>query len=664
MNDRVVRYRFIRYSWLLTALCVGVLGVGAPRALAAPDDDPSLAVNGSTLLLNTLYDHGVVVRRHETRVEIRGPGRAVERTRRAVTIFDTRGRDYGSHAVFYDSFRKLKRFRACLLDEEGEEIRCLKRRDFDDYPATSSYSLYEDNRVRLAELVHGTYPYTVVFEVEVEHDGLLGGPPPWTPQPFGHPVEQARLSVVVEDGLPLRHRARHLGDRAAPDVIEEGGATRYTWSLAMLPCRDREGLGPRFADQVPRVEVTLDAFEIGGERGRLDSWQAFGAWYAQLSAGRDALPEETAVEVRALVAQAATRREQVRLLYEHLQTSTRYVNVTLGLGGWQPFDAAYVAERRYGDCKALTNYLMAMLAAVGIEAYPALILNGASAEDLDPDFPYNRFNHVILYVPMDDPATPEEEAPLWLEATSSQMPFGHIGASNEDRHALVVTPAGGQLIRTPASAAEDNRDARRFDLVLRPNGQASGTLRHTYTGAQTDRVRGALWQARPQDRLDWLYERVTEGADLSAPDFSRVDARTDTLALSASLTLSSFATRMGSRLFIQPSRLLYSPNVPPDIEQRDHPVRFAYPYLDTDEIVVALPEGYAAEVLPEPVVLATDFGRFERRVELTDDGALRVSRTLEIRTRELPPTAYGEVRAFFTTAAQAATDQVVLRRSE
>ncbi|MEM6783898.1 MAG: DUF3857 domain-containing protein [Bacteroidota bacterium] len=638
-------------------------------ATLVPDDDPSLAVNAAARLLYELYDHGAVVRRHDTRVEIRGPGRAIQTERRAVTIFDARGRDHGSHVVFYDTFRKLKRFRACLLDAQGEEIRCLGRRDFEDYPATSSYSLYDDNRVRVAEFVHDAYPYTVVFETDVEHDGLLGGPPAWRPQPAGNPVEQARLTVSVKGTLPLRHRARHLGDAAEPTVTEQRDATVYTWMLSMLPCRDREALGPRFHDQVPRVEVTLDAFEIGGERGRLDSWSAFGQWYGRLSEGRAELPEDARVEVQALAAQGATRREKVRLLYEHLQRSMRYVSVQLGLGGWQPFDAAYVYERRYGDCKALTNYLMAALAAVGIEAYPALILNGSRAEDLDPAFPYNEFNHVVLYVPMDDAATPEDESlpeaesPLWLEATSTRMAFARIGAGNEDRHALVVTPTGGMLARTPASTSAENREDRRLALTLAPDGRVSGTLRYTYTGAQVDRVRRALWQASPQDRLDWLYERAAQGGDLSATDFSRVDARTDTLQIAAALDVQRFATSMGSRLFVQPSRLLYVPTVPSETEQRLHPVRFAYPYLDTDEVTLQLPQGYAVEVVPEPVVLDTEFGRFEARADLSDDGALRFTRTLEIRTRELPAAAYDDVRAFFAAVEQAGTEQVVLKKA-
>ena len=79
---------------LLALLATPLLAHATPPHALPPDGDPSLAVNAAAQLLYELYDHGAVVRRHDTRVEIRGPGRAVQTDRRAVTIFDAHGRDY------------------------------------------------------------------------------------------------------------------------------------------------------------------------------------------------------------------------------------------------------------------------------------------------------------------------------------------------------------------------------------------------------------------------------------------------------------------------------------------------------------------------------------------------------------------------------------------
>src|SRR6185312_13501516 len=152
---------------------------------------------------------------------------------------------------------------------------------------------------------------------------------------------------------------------------------------------------------------------------------------------------------------------KARFLYNYLQKNVRYVSVQLGIGGYKPFPASFVDEKKYGDCKALSNYMLTLLKTVGIPSYCAVINAGTNAEPADPDFVNDPFNHIILCVPFKNDTT-------WLECTSATSPFGKLGSFTENRKALLVTEDGGKLVNTPRSTMQDNQFNSAVHLVLNP----------------------------------------------------------------------------------------------------------------------------------------------------------------------------------------------------
>jgi len=597
-----------------------------------------------------------VVRLSERRFTVDGPGAATQRVRLAVTVLDEEARDKARFVVHHDKFRTIGRLEGRLRDESGEVIRTLQPSDQRDVSAISGFSLYDDNRVRLVELYHDDYPYTVEFEYEVAYDGLISWPS-WRPQPpGGAPVERATFELSVPAGMEARYTT--LGEtNLEPTVTKKDGRRRLRWSVASRAGREPEPAGPSWGRQAGAVYTAPSRFSVGGRAGNMESWQKFGRWYYALAQRRDTLPPAAQRKVHALTDSLSSDSAKARRLYRYMQDRTRYVSVQLGLGGWQPFPATYVHERGYGDCKALTNYLQALLAEAGIESHPALIRSGVDAPAILDEFPSNQFNHVVLNAPN------VGEDGLWLEATSQTMPFAHLGASTQDRHALLVTSEGGTLVRTPRPSPAANRQMRRARVTLKPSGDATAKVTTTYAGNRQDRVRRALADKTGRDRNKWLRNTLdVSSLRILRADYSDADAHRTELTLPVKLELPGYAARTGNRLFVKPNLMGRWTQVPPPMEQpRTEPVEyFPYPFADTDSIVFVPPEGYTVEALPDPVRIDAPFGSYRADVTQRPDGTLAYRRHFRISETTLPPEQYDRLRTFLGRIAQADRAQMVL----
>ena len=296
------------------------------------------------------------------------------------------------------------------------------------------------------------------------------------------------------------------------------GREQLKWKFDNVVPQKFEKYAGDFEKSVPNICVSPVDFEFGGYVGKMDTWKDFGTWQAKLNEGRAILPEETKLKVKELTKDAKTDEDKVRLLYEHLQNKTRYVSIQLGIGGLQPFEAKTVDETGYGDCKALSNYMVALLHEVNIIGYYTTIKAGANESAVDPTFPSDQANHVIV-------AVPNKKDTLWLECTSQTNPFGWMGKFTDDRYAMMVTEQGGVLVKTPTHPAERNIQSREAEVYLDASGNARANVRTKYQGLQYEND-GLDFVVNKQhdDQKKWI-QNTTQIPSFDIEKFSMRDSK-------------------------------------------------------------------------------------------------------------------------------------------
>jgi transglutaminase-like putative cysteine protease len=599
-----------------------------------------------------------VVRLDEEILDVQDLGFAIQKVRYAITIFGPEADEHATRSVFYDQLTKLTRLDGRVYDQFGKEVARLRKADIVDRACFDGFTFLSDNRVKVASLARNTYPYTVEFEYEYENRNLIGYET-WSAQSDPkESVEHSRMVVLLPSSVPsLRYLARNTDVQPVIDQYE--GKKRYVWewkNLLVMP--KAEPYAPA-VHRLPHVVIAPAKFSVAGYEGDFSSWEGLGKWNAQLNQGRDELPPATQAKVRELVANLPGQEAKVRALYEYMQSRTRYVGIQLGIGGWQPFPASEVDAKGYGDCKALSNYMRALLKVVGIESHYTLIYAGDepwAKSNFAPEFPSRQFNHAILCVPL------EQRDTVWLECTSQEQATGYMSNFTDDRHALLVTPEGGKLVRTPRYGRQHNFLHRLATVKVAADGHATAEVRTQYGGLQQDEQQMDRYAiAAPEEQKKWLYEQIKlPSFEIAAFQLARQKSRVPVVTETLSLKINALAAKSGKRLFIQPNLFSKWEHVPAEMEKRQSEVEVSrYDYVDNDTIKFQLPEGYYLEHKPEDVNVQSVFGHYKVVVKV-EANTVTYIRQVSLNQGRFPKEKYQEWVEFYRQVARADKMKIVV----
>lgn len=609
---------------------------------------------GSVSTLLSFNAHSVI-RNSETVVEIKSPSETNLLVKKATTIFDKENKDAGDLVLYYSSLAEIEYMKANIINSQGKVVRSFTEKDAQDYSAYDGFSFFSDNRVKVLNLDYNSFPYTVEIEYKKKYNGGLFLPS-WYPQNIGQAVEKSSLKVI-DYTKGVRYHTRNL--KSDPTVIDSVETNTFEWEVSFLTAKERENYGPPVQEILPVVLLSPSEFEIEKTKGNASNWKDFGKWYYTLGEGSRELSSEAIVEVEEVIKGKDTEKEKVEALYNYLQSKTRYVSIQLGIGGWKPFPANYVFENEYGDCKALTNYMQAILEHVGIKSNSVLISTGTNEANMITEFPSNQFNHVILRVELSNGEV------IWLECTSKYYPPGHIGSGNENKNALLISEFGGEIIETPTSTANDNISSSISNIELDKNGSATISTKISNYGTQQEYLLNVLKPISENARIEWLEKRMDKSDfKLTKTDFSGIFVDSEAVYYSYSAEFQKFASTSNSRIFV-PLKTSNSWNFNPDLdENRRQEIWLSYEFSERDTVFYELPNEYIIESIPSSKEIEEPFGTYKINYIGANNGKFEIQRELIIKQNKLEAEQYNAFRRFFNEVSKYDNAQLVLAKKD
>jgi hypothetical protein len=603
----------------------------------------------------------------ETNVAVLSVDKIQKHVREAYKILRPEGRGHGTVGVNFDPNTKIISLHGWCIPAQGKDYE-VKEKDAVDVYAAPGFELYSDKKSRILRIPAPDPGNIVGYEYEVEE------------QPFflqdiwrfqgSDPVRESHYSLQLPPGWVFK--ASWLSHEEVKPA--EGGGNVLQWVVS-----DVKGI--RYEPDMPPLsgvagQMVVSFFPAGGtsRKNEFANWQDMGSWYGNLVSGRMDASEPIKQEVSGLVAGKTATLEKMQAIASFLQHDIRYVEISLGIGGWQPHAAPDVFSHRYGDCKDKATLMRTMLREIGVNSYHVVI--NTERGSVTHDSPaHNAFNHVILAIKLPDDVKdpslvavmqhPKLGRILFFDPTNDLTPFGQLGGYLQANYGLLVTPEGGELVELPQQPPAMNSIEREGKLTLEANGMLQGDVKEMRLG---DRARSERWRLRAVKKD---VDRIKPIEDLlagSLPSFQIVHAslinfeQTDQpFGFNYTFQSANYAKIAGNLLLVRPRVLgSKSSSVLETKEPRKFPLEFKGPLRDTDSFDITLPSGYEVDELPPPMDVDYSFASYHSKTEASGQ-VLHYTRALEIKELSVPVAKMDELKKFYRMIATDERNTAILK---
>ena len=635
MEEKIKKLLF---SLFLCLVCISILG--QPEHYTLANVPEAIKKNAAVV---TLFEN--------INVEVESLDKMNIKTHKIFSVLNEDGKMDLPFHQYSSKFVSLDEAEVRVFDANGKQIEKYKKKDM--RMSAVGEGLVEDGYVTYLPISTNSYPVTVEFKYEQTVKSTLTIPD----YRFIHSKEgivESNYTVRTSPDLPVRYK--NFNTSIQPIISEEGKYKIYKWSVKdVAPIEYEEG-AVSARSKYPHVSIVMDNFSHYGFHGDLSSWKNFGLWISALYEGLDALPADRQQFFLQLVKDASGETEKAKRIYNYLQKNFRYVSIQLGIGGLRPFSAEFTDQKKYGDCKALSNYMKAALKSVGVKSYVAIVNSEYNEEPVDPGFPSNDFDHVILCVP-------GQKDSVWLECTSSATEFGELGTFTENKNALLITEAGGVLVATPKSHSYENIFSTVTSVSIADD--LSGEIETVFAtkGAYREILNDILKEKKDEQKKDIVFYFGSKQPDefvFAKDEFSGTNKAKLKMTIAKIPEFSA-----GSKLFISPRAYkLWSTKLPKS-ENRKLDFYFRYPFEKYDTTILKLPAGMSPDVLPKEKELKCEYASYKSKYWSNEPGnAIYCATSFILKQHKIPATDYVTVKKFFDDLMQEDLQRIVVKKAE
>ena len=242
-------------------------------------------------------------------------------------------------------------------------------------------------------------------------------------------------------------------------------------------------------------------------------------------------------------------------------------------------------------------------------------------------------------------------------------PVGDLPDYLQGSLGLIAAGENGGIAEMPVTPAEFNAWNRETEVSLSGDGSIKGVIRERVSGQESRSARTMLRSLSNNDFNQSIERWLSRGATAAKLDkLTTKDKQADAaFEMDVEFSVAAYGQLMQNRLLVfKPTVASRTNSVYLTDKSRKHPVMLDSNSFN-EKVTFNLPAGFAVDEMPDPVNLATAFGKYSTTYEVKD-AKLIFTRSLTTNRGTVSVERYKEVKDFFTTMLNAEQAPVVLLR--
>ena len=563
-----------------------------------------------------IKDAYAVVRKNEEKIELLKVDELKYTEDVVVTVLSKAGDNYVGAQANYDANTKIDLFEATLYDANGKEIKKFKTKDFGDQSYVTGGQMYTDDRVKYLNYTPTNYPYTIHYKIITTNKNTLWIPR-WSPiRAANLSIEKSSYQFVNKTSSTIRLKEDNF---KGFDIAKTGDNNNLSYSLNNVLAFNEEDQMVGSQKIFPRAILASNQINIDGVKGNFDNWNDYGKWtFDNLIRSKLDFTPSQKLTFQNMVKDAKSDEEKVQILYKHLQNKVRYIGVQLGIGGLSPFPNSYVESKSYGDCKALSNYMIGMLDAVNIKSYHTILFAG-NPIDIDEQMMYQQGNHMIVYIPLNG-------KDIWLEATSQTAPYNYLGDFAGNRKVLIVDEKGGKIIPSQQFNTEDNQLFVNGNATLLADGTLNFDFSETSKGliyenfARFNQLSEKELDVRLKNRFSYL-----QGISFKKKEFNN-DWKNAVFTSNFEFSAPNYAKIQGNNIILNIIPVNKEETSVKKMKDRKFDFNIETGYVDEVFYTLTLPSGYKLPQKFDAITVKSAFGEYQLEINPKENNTFEIKR--------------------------------------